>query len=270
LLVEDYPANQKLALKLLERLGYSADVAENGLEALVRLNRQPYDLVFMDRQMPEMDGMEATRRIRQREHELGLPPVHIVAMTANAIQGDREECLAAGMDDYVSKPIRVEALIEAIAKVHPYEMAQDHTSSLPEAELEAGEEEAALTPMQGAVNGAHAVVDQRVLDELLEMGGGDREFLAEMIDSYLTTAPALLEKLRTGAKTGDAASLRMAAHTLKSGSKDMGAIGLAELFAHLENLGHHGELANAAELVAQAETLFPQVAAELESVRNGQ
>jgi HPt (histidine-containing phosphotransfer) domain-containing protein len=223
----------------------------------------------MDRQMPEMDGMEATRRIRQREHDLGLLPVHIVAMTANAIQGDREECLAAGMDDYVSKPIRVEALIEAIAKVRPHEVPQENAiTPLPEAE----EEEAA--PVQdsvnGAVNGTHAVVDQRVLDELLEMGGGDHEFLVEMIDSYLTTAPALLEKLRTGANTGDAASLRMAAHTLKSGSKDMGAMELAELFANLENLGHHGELDNAAELVAQAETLFPQVAAELESVRKGQ
>lgn len=257
LLVEDYPANQKLALKLLERLGYHADVAENGVEALDRMAQTPYDLVLMDRQMPEMDGLEATRRIRQREAQHGLPPVYIVAMTANAIQGDRELCIEAGMDDYVSKPIRVEALIDAIGKVRP-------PTSTPSAPAEAGSS-SSPTPQAARTNG---VVDRRVLDELLEMGGGDRDFLREMIDSYLTTAPALLEKLRMGAGSGDAAALRLAAHTLKSGSKDMGAAPLAALFAHLETLGHQGTVENAASLVTEAETLFSQVAIELERVRN--
>jgi len=234
----------------------------------------------MDRQMPEMDGLEATQRIRQREDELGLPPVHIVAMTANAIQGDREICIEAGMDDYVSKPIRVEALIDAISKARP------RTVTLLSTELHPGEQmpsesmadisnsvtnQPALAGTNDFTNGVtSSVIDHQLLDELLEMGGGDHDFLVEMIDSYLTTAPALLDKLRLSASTGDAATLRLAAHTLKSGSKDMGAITLATRFADLETLGHHGKMENAVTLVAEAETLFSQVAMELELVRNGE
>jgi CheY-like chemotaxis protein len=111
LLAEDNVVNQKLALRLLEQMGYRADVAANGLEAVAAVERQPYDVVLMDVQMPEMDGLEASREIIRRWPE-GRP--RIVAMTANAMQGDRELCLAAGMDDYVSKPIRVEELIASI------------------------------------------------------------------------------------------------------------------------------------------------------------
>ena len=111
LLAEDNVVNVKLALKLLERMGYAADVAGNGFEVLDRLERTPYDAVLMDVQMPEMDGLEATRRIRARWPDR---PVRIIAMTANAMEGDREMCLAAGMDDYLSKPIRPEAMAEAL------------------------------------------------------------------------------------------------------------------------------------------------------------
>ena len=113
LLAEDNVVNQKLALRLLQQMGYRADVASNGIEAVECVARQPYDVVLMDVQMPEMDGLEATRRIVARRPDAGKRP-RIVAMTANAMQGDREECLAAGMDDYVTKPIRVEALVEAL------------------------------------------------------------------------------------------------------------------------------------------------------------
>jgi HPt (histidine-containing phosphotransfer) domain-containing protein len=180
-------------------------------------------------------------------------------MTANAIQGDRELCIEAGMDDYLSKPIRVEALIDAISKVRP------RTDALPLAEPTATE--AAPVSIPQAESKSNGVVDHSVLDDLLEMGGGDRDFLAEMIDSYLTTAPSLLEKLRVSASKGDAGTLRLAAHTLKSGSKDMGATRLATLFAHLETLGHQGEMDETPALVAEAESLFSQVAAELEVVR---
>ena len=112
LLAEDNAVNQKLALKLLSQMGYRADVAGNGLEAIQAIERQTYDLVLMDVQMPEMDGLEATRQICSRWPRGERP--HIVAMTANAMQGDRERCLEAGMDDYVSKPIRVEELISAL------------------------------------------------------------------------------------------------------------------------------------------------------------
>jgi CheY-like chemotaxis protein len=104
--------NQKLALQLLQQMGYRADVAGNGIEAIECIERQRYDVVLMDVQMPEMDGLEASRRITAR-WPAGERPL-IVAMTANAMQGDREECLAAGMDDYVTKPIRVDALVQAL------------------------------------------------------------------------------------------------------------------------------------------------------------
>ena len=117
LLAEDNAVNQKLALRLLDRLGYRADVAANGVEAIRAVERQPYDLVFMDVQMPEMDGLEATRQICAR-WAAGVRP-RIVAMTANALAEDREACLAAGMDDYLAKPIRVEELVAALARSQP-------------------------------------------------------------------------------------------------------------------------------------------------------
>ena len=112
LLAEDNVVNQKLALRLLSQMGYRADLAANGLEAVESVERQPYDVVLMDVQMPEMDGLEAARRINAKHRNGGRP--RIVAMTANAMAGDREACLAAGMDDYITKPIRVEALVEAL------------------------------------------------------------------------------------------------------------------------------------------------------------
>jgi CheY-like chemotaxis protein len=121
LLAEDNTVNQKLALRLLERMGYRADVAGNGLETIQALQRQPYDVVLMDVQMPEMDGLEATRRIRQlppEELHAGQQP-RIIAMTANAMQEDRDACWEAGMDDYVSKPIRVDELIRALNQCGP-------------------------------------------------------------------------------------------------------------------------------------------------------
>jgi CheY-like chemotaxis protein len=118
LLAEDNAVNQKLALRLLQQMGYRADVAANGIEAIEALQRQPYDVVLMDVQMPEMDGLEATRRIAQLWGATERP--RILAMTANAMQGDREECLAAGMDAYITKPIRVDVLEQALLTVRSW------------------------------------------------------------------------------------------------------------------------------------------------------
>jgi CheY-like chemotaxis protein len=117
LLAEDNVVNQKLALRILQQMGYRADLASNGLEAVESVGRQAYDVVLMDVQMPEMDGLEATRRICARWGPGARP--RIVAMTANAMQSDRDLCLAAGMDDYLTKPIRVERLVEALNIVQP-------------------------------------------------------------------------------------------------------------------------------------------------------
>jgi CheY-like chemotaxis protein len=113
LLAEDNVVNQKLALRLLDQMGYRADLASNGLEAIESLRRQIYDVILMDVQMPDMDGLEATRQIR---HLTTTTQPHIIAMTANAMEGDREMCLAAGMDDYISKPIRVNQLVDTLMK----------------------------------------------------------------------------------------------------------------------------------------------------------
>jgi CheY-like chemotaxis protein len=121
LVAEDNVVNQKLALRLLQQMGYRADIASNGIEAIESIERQPYDIVLMDVQMPEMDGLDAAREINRRWPDGSRP--RIVAMTANAMQGDREACIAAGMDDYVTKPIRVDALIEALAQVKPRNVA---------------------------------------------------------------------------------------------------------------------------------------------------
>jgi len=117
LLAEDNVVNQKLALRMLAQMGYRADLASNGIEAVESVARQTYDVVLMDVQMPEMDGLEASRRIVAQYAQHERP--RIVALTANAMQGDREECLAAGMDDHLTKPIRVDALVEALMQVRP-------------------------------------------------------------------------------------------------------------------------------------------------------
>ena len=117
----DNAVNQKLALRILQQMGYRADVASNGIEAVESVGRQPYDVVLMDVQMPEMDGLEAARRIFAQWQAAKRP--RIIAMTANAMQGDREQCLDAGMDDYLTKPIRVERLAEALELVHAREDA---------------------------------------------------------------------------------------------------------------------------------------------------
>ena len=118
LVAEDNVVNQKLALRILQQMGYRADLASNGIEAVESVERQPYDVVLMDVQMPEMDGLEASRRITAKWPPTERP--RIVAMTANAMQGDREECMAAGMDDYITKPIRVDSLVEALMQVRPW------------------------------------------------------------------------------------------------------------------------------------------------------
>ncbi len=113
LLAEDNAVNQKLALRILEQMAYRADVASNGIEAVESIERQVYDVILMDIQMPEMDGLDATREIRKL---INVTQPHIIAMTANAMEGDREMCIAAGMDDYISKPIRVNELVDALLK----------------------------------------------------------------------------------------------------------------------------------------------------------
>jgi CheY-like chemotaxis protein len=203
LLTEDNVVNQRLALRLLEKMGYRADVAGNGIEAVEAVDRQTYDLVLMDVQMPEMDGVEATARILERFPEGERP--WIVAMTAEAMQGDREGFLAAGMNDYVAKPIRPHELVAAISR----------------------------TPRRASGGAApdedaRPAVDETVLARLAESMGGDETFVAELIDQFLGDSPGLLAAARAGLEAGDTDEVRRAAHTLKSNAATFGANELAE------------------------------------------
>jgi signal transduction histidine kinase/DNA-binding response OmpR family regulator/PAS domain-containing protein len=254
LLAEDNATNQKLALRLLARMGYRADLAANGLEALQALERQAYDVVLMDMQMPEMDGLEATRQIHQRWP--GEQHPYVIAMTANALEGDREMCLAAGMNDYISKPIRVEALVEALergaAGVHARRADKTTEQAPTETEM------TAIQPQD--------YLDQAALDNLRAMAG-DPEFLAQLIDTFLEDAPQLLDDLEQALVKKDAAGVRLAAHSLKSNGADFGATTFSALCQQLEMLGKSGKLGGAKALLTQVKEEFEKVKAALEAIR---
>ncbi|MGF1479695.1 MAG: PAS domain S-box protein [Cyanophyceae cyanobacterium] len=266
LLVEDVAVNQKVALQMLQRLGYRADVANNGQEALDALHRQAYDVVFMDVQMPEMDGLEATRRIRS----LATERPWIIAMTAHAMPGDREACLEAGMDDYVSKPIRVESLVKGLLR-HKREDTQQEASAsplpkLPQAASAAPREEALPLPSP-----PDSVLDIQVLKELREMAGDDaEELLAELVEGYLEDAPQRIEAITAAIDGEDCTALYRSAHALKSLSATVGASCLADLAARLEELGRGENVKEAQELLKQLEPEYrrTETALQLENGRN--
>ncbi len=196
LLAEDHPVNQKLALLMLKRLGYRADMAANGLEILQTLERQPYDVVLMDVQMPEMDELEATRQIRRRPS--GVQP-RIIAMTANAMKEDREACFAAGMDDYLGKPIRMEELVATLSRSHP----------LAEPAQEAGEAEAPVGALGSALPGSAPQVTPSAA-ELEEMGkAGTLEgavALVALVEAEYAGVKVALEAVRSGDYRGRGAT----------------------------------------------------------------
>ena len=256
LLAEDNLVNQKLALHLLERMGYRADVAANGLEAIQALERQPYDVVLMDVQMPEMDGLEATRQICARWPHGARP--RIIALTANVMAEDRQECLAAGMDDFLAKPIRVDELVEALKKSQPLT-----------GPVGLGE---APAPRQSVTDSSSpsALLDPAALERLREMAGGDAAFLNEIFKTFLADAPGMLAEMRRSLERGDAATLRRAAHSLKSNTADFGATALSDLCRELEMMGKTGVLEGAAQKLASVEAEWAQVRAALESQRGEQ
>ncbi len=225
--------NQRLALRLLEKLGYRADVVANGLEAVEAVERQGYDLVLMDVQMPEMDGVEATRRILELRPDGERP--WIVAMTAEVMRGDREGFLAAGMNDYVAKPIRPQELVAAITRT-------------PSRKADAA---------AGPSDQPGPAVDPAVLARLAESMGGDEAFVAELIEQFVTDSPALVTAARHGLESGDTREVRRAAHTLKSNAATFGANELADRCRRLEADAKTGTLD---DVPAQIEAIDQELA----------
>ena len=260
LVVEDNVVNQKVAAKMVEREGYRVDIAANGREAVEAIARTSYAVVFMDCQMPEMDGYDATREIRRREamgqkpeaytgaKGAGLAPpasrhVPIIAMTANALQGDREKCLAAGMDDYVAKPVRREELESVLARWQP-----DHAGS---------SVEQPASPSAKGGDGASSV-DQAVLTDLLQLDDTG-ELLMTLITLFLDETPQQLVVMQEALCRTDARALAEAAHMLKGASGNLGAGRMQQLCGEVQTLGRANDLATADAHLARLSAEFTLV-----------
>ncbi|MGZ8230349.1 MAG: response regulator, partial [Burkholderiales bacterium] len=247
LLAEDNPVNQEVALGILKIERYEVTVANNGAEALELYSRAKFDLVLMDCHMPHMDGFEATRKIREIEKHSNLKRVPIIALTANAMQQDREECLNAGMDDHLSKPysrMQMRAMLERWLPEHD-------ASEAPAAPPSAGVLEAPVPA---------SLLDQAALDALRELEtAGNPNLVSRLIDKYLSNAPVLLRQMVHGLEIEDASEIERAAHTLKSTSANLGARDLAVLCKTLQDSTHSGSTAEAPELIAQIEAAYRDV-----------
>ena len=243
LLAEDNAVNQMLAVRLLEKRGHSVTVANDGNKALAALERETFDLILMDVQMPHVNGFEATAAIRAKEasgggYAPGVKRIPIIAMTAHAMQGDRERCLAAGMDGYVTKPVQSSELFEAIAALVP-----DAVEPPPAASSDVWNRAKALT---------HA--------------GGDQALLRELTSLFLAECPRRLADIRAAIAEANASKLRLAAHTLKGAVSNFAAPAAEDAAQQLEAMGQQGNLHGATEALTLLETelerLRPALAAE--------
>jgi CheY-like chemotaxis protein/HPt (histidine-containing phosphotransfer) domain-containing protein len=256
LLAEDNPVNQTVARCMLESLGLVVDVAANGREAVERVAAARYDLVLMDCQMPELDGFGATAEIRRRE-QAGGTRTTVVALTAHTLDGDRASCIAAGMDDYLSKPFTRERLAATLKRWLPEtptarEVAVPGPS--PETPVLASTTDAAADPP----------LNPRALDTILRLPGDNGAALVnKVIRAYLADAPARLAQMHAAADAGNAEGLRKAAHSMKSSSANVGAERLAGLCKDLETMGRNGTIDAVPHLLKGIATELNRVLAAL-------
>ncbi len=222
LLVEDNAVNQKVAVRFLSQIGYPCDVAANGIEALEALEVRAYDLVLMDCQMPEMDGFEATKRIREREDDKSSVP--IVAMTAHVLTGDRERCIAAGMDEYLAKPVNMGKMSEVIDRLLSEVHEKDSTSQPEIAEPGDVTDEPKTEARRGPI----------AMDHFKSVSDGDAEFELELITQFLSDSAERVNALRTAASEADRAAICEEAHRLKGSSANIGAEGLRDIAGQVE------------------------------------
>jgi signal transduction histidine kinase/CheY-like chemotaxis protein len=261
LLVEDHPVNQKVAQKLLERLGLTVEVADNGEVALEKMHGNVFAMVLMDCQMPVLDGYSATRRLREIEGAQGKPRTPVIAMTAHAMAGDRERCLQAGMDDYLAKPLDRQLLEETLIRWMPHAPRPDvapaaaapYSTANPVAETEA-----VRPAMQTSL--PPDTLDATTLVDLEDIMGDE---LVTLVDAYLRDGDTRMRNLREAADRGDAAEVGKLAHSLKSSSANLGALPLANRARQVEEAARNGTLANPADSVAALGKLYANASAAL-------
>jgi CheY-like chemotaxis protein len=239
LLAEDNVVNQRLAVRLLEKHGHTVLVTNNGGEAIAALEREPFDLALMDVQMPEMSGLEATARIRERERATGarLP---IIALTAYAMKGDRERCLEAGMDGYVSKPIQSAELFKLVAELTPIEQVARQAGKSEEQAEEVFDRAAALS-----------------------LAGGDQELLAELAELFAADCLRLLTELGQAIARGESKGVECVAHTLAGTASNFGGRRVAVLARQLEELGRAENVIEAKPYYALLEVEVKQLTSAL-------
>ena len=240
LLVEDNEVNQLVAVGMLEELGCDTVVAINGMDAIEHVAKEKFDAVLMDCEMPVMDGFEATLAIREQANDVSEVP--IIALTANAVAGDRERCLAAGMQDYLSKPITSEKLHGTLRKW--LRVAPD-----------------------GAATEKPESIDTASLNRIRNLKGvGGDKMVRRVVDLYLSRSSTLVESLRTGILQGDAEAVRQGAHALKSSSQNVGASSLARLSQELEEMGRRGQLVDADRYMCELDRIYPKTVVAIKSV----
>jgi signal transduction histidine kinase/CheY-like chemotaxis protein/HPt (histidine-containing phosphotransfer) domain-containing protein len=265
LLVEDNAVNLRVAQRLLDLHGLDVTAVNDGREAVEHLERERYDLVLMDCLMPVMDGYTATRRWRERESASGSPRLPIVAMTANAMAGDRERCLASGMDDYISKPLDRTVLAQLLRRWLPA-TERDAVAKAPAPSVPAVAASAAPAANRPRVVAAPAqaermtTLDAVIISDLLDTMGGE---FGDLVRVYLEDAPQRLRELETAAETGDAAAQIAPSHTLKSSSANIGALALSDLARGIEHAARGGMATTPAEIADGIRQEYERVAAEL-------
>ena len=249
LLADDNPINQKVGVSVLSKLGYRADLVADGNEVIKALEQKTYDVLFLDVQMPELDGLDCAKMICQRWTRDRRPV--IIAMTGNALMGDREKCLAAGMDDYISKPVRVADLQAAIERWGPTKVVKHDTSYF----------------MRNPESISPGLLDESVIADLREMPpSNDVSMLRELIDLYIESAPMRVTQIVQSAE--DPKKLAFHSHALKSMSLNMGCKRIIELAQKLENLGNSGKVTGAMQIIQELETAFTQTKVQLLVLRD--
>ncbi len=256
LLAEDDAVNLTVVRGMLKNLGYRADVAGNGLEALEALSQRTYDVVLLDVQMPELDGLETARRIRRQPRTDGRP--RLIAMTAHAIKGDREQCLAAGMDDYLSKPLKLDELRAALTRCAA-ELDDDRPLDQPPA---ADPPETPTT----AERQSQRVFDADRLEALRRIDHGEGHVMREAIETFLHKTPGNLSDIELALAEGDATTIERLAHSLKTAAGMVGGVTMLDLCAELENAARCEALLEARPLLRLIEEQFKSLTKELPRV----